>query len=160
MAKGGARPGAGRKPGGKNETTLEKDRTLAMLRQRILTNAQSLFNAAKSAAVGNQYLYKIVTRYVGKGKNRSRVRSAPQLVRDPVEIANYIDQLDRENRGDEIPDEEKDHNTYYFISTKEPNIKAIEDLFNRAFGKPKEELHLSGGLNIGQVLDEIESKKK
>ena len=33
---------------------------------------------------------------------------------------------------------------FYYLATKEPNIKAIEDLYNRTFGKPKESVELTG----------------
>lgn len=155
MTKGGARPGAGRKRGGKNPSTLEKEATLAVLRQRILQNAQSLFNAAKSAAIGNQYLYKIETTIDPKTKKRTRSR--PVIVESQIEIEDYIDRLDRENRGETVDDE--DDTVYYFISTKEPNVNAIKDLFDRAFGKPKEELEISGSMSISDVLNGLEQRK-
>ena len=139
--KGGKRPGAGRKPGKKEPQTLEKERVLAALRNRIMQNADSLFNAAKSTAVGNSFLYRIDTTTEGK----KTVRSKPILVTDPDEISDYIDAM---AHGQEPGDDE----TYYFVTTKEPNVPAIKDLMDRAFGKPSESLELSGSVNL--KLDE------
>src|SRR3990167_5159742 len=136
MKNGGKRPGAGRKKGSKNPATLERERVLAALRQRIMQSADTLFNAAKSAAIGNQFLFKIETHLEGKRK----VRSKPILVDNSIEIQEYIDRLDRENRGDEV---EEDEDTYYFISTKEPNVQAFKELMDRAFGKPAESIDLT-----------------
>src|SRR3990167_9426280 len=146
----------GRPPGSKNPETLQKERVLAEIRQRILQSADTLFNAAKSAAIGNQFLFKIVTETVGKKKFRSK----PILVADPVEIAAYIDQLDKDiNTG--IPSGSEDDDVYYFISTKEPNIQAYRELMDRAFGKSTEKVDItSGGREItGVVINPPKLKK-
>ncbi len=131
----------GRPKGAKSESTIRREQILAALRERIMQSADSLFNAAKSSAIGNQFLFKIVTTYEGKKK----IRSKPILVEDIDEISEYIDRLDRENRGDEIPDEEIDHDVYYFMSTKEPNIQAFKELVDRAFGRNVESVDLTSG---------------
>jgi len=136
MALGGKRAGSGRKKGSKS---LEKEKVMKELRERIMKNANSLFNAAKSSAVGNQYLYKIETKYEGK----RRIRSKPILVTNKQEIEDYIDSL-----GEEIEDRDEDDNVYYFISTKEPNVQAIRDLMDRAFGRATEHIELAGKVNV------------
>ncbi len=132
--RGGARPNAGRPQGKKSKATLEKEAVENALKQRIMQSADSLFNSAKSLAVGNQFLYKIETKMEGK----KQVRSRPVLITDEIEINDYIDRLDRENRGEEV--ENEDDNTYYFISTKEPDITAVRELLDRALGKPMQNI--------------------
>lgn len=131
---GGKQPGAGRPRGTKTAATLEKERVLAALRQRILKSADSLFNAAKSSALGNQFLFKIVTKMEGGRK----VRSKPVVVENPDEISDYIDRLDLFNRGDGSDPSNEDDVVYYFIATKDPNIQAFKELTDRAFGKTTE----------------------
>lgn len=138
MAKGGTRPGAGRPKGKKEAATLEKEAMLKVIRQRIIQNSDALFNAAKSAAIGNQYLYKIETKYDGKRKYKTE----PILVEDEWEIRDYINQLTRDDRGNEPYGDDP---IYYFISTREPNTRAIKDLWDRAFGKVTEKVDVTSG---------------
>lgn len=130
----------GRPKGVKNPVTLEKEAVLKELRLRIMRGADALFNAAKSSAIGNQFLYKIVTVM----QNKKKVRLKPEIVTDPEEIRNYIDQLSSDlNTGEPSGDEDDD--VYYFISTKEPNIQAFKELMDRAFGKSDAKIDLTTG---------------
>lgn len=153
MGRGGKRLGSGRKKGSKDPQTLEREKVMEALRRRIMQSADHLFNAAKSTAIGNQYLWKITTITEGKRK----VRSKPELVTDPQEISSFIDCLDRENRGEQV---KKDEDVYYFISTKEPNVQAVKELFDRAFGKPKETIEHSGPEGKEIPILQILSKKQ
>jgi len=162
MARGGKRPNSGRPRGKKEPQTLEKERIQEVLRQRIMQSAGSLFNAAKSTAIGNQFLYRIETITDSKGK---KTRSKPILVESEFEIMEYIDRLDKENRGESI-DEDENNDVYYFISTKEPSIQAIKELWDRAFGKPTETLEMTGKegkpleIGIRSTLKRIYGKDK
>ena len=76
-------------------------------------------------------MYKIVT--TGEGKNEKR---KTELVTDPDEIRNFIDEHDGCNG--EIDGE------YYFITTEKPDNSALDSLLNRAYGRPKEVVEHSG----------------
>ena len=132
---GGKREGSGRQRGKKNQSTLEKERVLAQVRQRIMKKADKILDAQLSLAQGQQFLYKIITTI---SKNGSRTRSKPKIVTSPEEIADYLDGEfgDGENLNTETE--------YYFITTKEPSNMAIDSMFDRTFDKPKQGLELGG----------------
>jgi len=130
MARGGKRKGAGRKRGKKEPATLEKERVLAEVRNKIMKRADRLVDAQTSLGLGQSFLYRIDTITDGKGKT---TRSKPMLVESPEEISNYLD--------GQYEDED---DRYYYITTKEPNNQAIDSMMNRSFGKPTESVELSG----------------
>lgn len=142
MANGGKRPGAGRKPGSKSQATLEKEKVLGEVRQRIMQNAQRILNSQLSVANGQQFLYKIEKELViGPKGGKSYKSKKPELVTAQWEIEAYLDGL--VENGDAQNDQDPGA-TYYYLTTKEPNNQAIDSMFNRAFGKPTESLELSG----------------
>lgn len=146
----------GRPKGSKSPETLEKERVLAEMRQRIMRSVDPLFNAAKSSAIGNQFLFKIVTETVGK----RTVKSKPILVEDREEIRNYIDQLDSSINSGE-PFDEENSDVYYFISAKEPNVQAFKELMDRAFGKADAKIDFtSGGEKITGIQINAPVKRK
>lgn len=139
---GGKRPGAGRKKGSKSQKTLEKERVLAAVRERILRNADRILDGQMSLAQGQQFLYKIEKELqIGPKGAKKYVSSKPKLVTDEWEIRAYLEGLVED--GD-MNDENDPEATYYFITTKEPNNMAIDSMFNRAFGKPTERVEHSG----------------
>ena len=116
---GGARPGAGRPAGSQNKETKEKRKAEQEMIQRIINNLEGILNSQFSLARGISYLYRIDEG--SDGKKREHV-----LVTDPNEIKDYLDsQLD----DGEQPD------NFYYITTKDPDGKAIDSLIDRAFGK-------------------------
>jgi len=138
---GGKRPGAGRKPGGHNASTLQKLTVLEAFNQRTMQKADELFNLQYSVAKGSTYMYRI-DEYKDK---KGRPRKKHILVTDPDEIKQALDEglVDGEN--------------YYYITTKDPDTIAIDSLLNRAFGKAVQAL--AGTLKfrtISDVLDEID----
>jgi len=72
---GGARPGAGRKPGGENEATKFKHAAIKKFRERVAQNADRLFNAQVSLATGMQVLFVVHTDSKG-------VRRKPEMITD------------------------------------------------------------------------------
>lgn len=120
----------GRKPGSKNPVTLEREEAMKQFKQRVTDATHHLLNAQMGLAVGSQYLFKIKT---FKGQ-----KSDPILVKDQWELEAYL-------RGDFDDEEYKTGNNtvYYFLTTKDPDNRALESLFNRTHGKPKESLELS-----------------
>lgn len=131
---GGKRPGAGRKKGKKNQKTLEKEKILEEVKQRIMRRAQNILDAQMSIAQGQQFLYRIDTTIKDKGV---RTKSKPILVTDPEEISEYLD--GEYGDGENVNTETE----YYFITTKEPNNMAIDSMMNRAFGKPQENVDIT-----------------
>ena len=118
---GGARPGAGRPAGSQNKETKEKRKAEQEMIQRIINNLEGILNSQLNLAHGVSYLYRIDVSGEGKSKKREHV-----LVTDPNEIKDYLDsQLDE---GEQL-------DNYYYITTKDPDGKAIDSLIDRAFGK-------------------------
>lgn len=147
---GGRRDGAGRPEGSKNEETLEKERVLREVKQRIMRKAQRLIDSQFSIAEGQQFLYRIDTTIDEKGK---KTKSKPILVTDPEEISNYLD-------GEYGDGQTMNTDTeYYFITTKEPINQAIDSMLDRTFDKAKQSVssEVSGSLTI-QISEDIAKK--
>ncbi|MEW6126739.1 MAG: hypothetical protein AB1757_06850 [Acidobacteriota bacterium] len=134
--KGGKRKGAGRKKGSLNKTTLEKKAAEDQFINRVIQNVDKLFNAQISIAEGCSYLYRVDQ--IGEG---SKKREEHVLVTDPEEIKAYLDG----NTED----------TYYYITTKTPDNKAIDSLMDRAFGKAVTKIAGTG--DDGEVIVKIVS---
>ena len=128
---GGARPGAGRKKGGKNPATLSREEALRQFRERVQDATSHLQRAQMGLAVGSQYLFKKV-----KGTED------PILVKDVWEIEAYL-------RGDY----EGGKDTYYFMTTKDPDNRALDSLFNRTYGKPQDSIDITSG---GEPITTVE----
>lgn len=133
MALGGRRPGAGRKKGSKSKATLEKEAVLKAYRERVMRSADLLFDAQMTLARGQTYLYKIEKELqVGPKGGKRYVSSKPKLVESQSEIEQYLEGLITE--GD--PDDENDPNaTYYFLTTRDPDNRAIDSMLDRTFGR-------------------------
>lgn len=121
----------GRPPGRLNAATLERKAVEDAVRQRILQRADRLLNSQFGLAQGLMYVYRIDETIDDKGKKiREHV-----LVTDPDEIKAVLD----ENQGGDGMVEDN----YYYITTKDPNNIAIDSLFNRAIGKPTENVDVT-----------------
>jgi len=141
---GGKRKGAGRPKGAKSPRTIDALKVKQEVQDRIRKNANKLVNAQLSLATGIQMLFVIYT-------NSKGIRSKPELITDQETIIRYLDgDLDLNT------DEE-----YYFMTTRVPESRAIEDMLNRALGKPTENIDLtSGGEKIARpiILAEIKPR--
>lgn len=134
---GGRRPNQfGRPVGSVSKKTLEQRKVQAEINQRIMQNADKLFNAALSLAVGQQVLMVVVTE--GEGKNAKRHH---EMVTDPEIIKQYLDW----NEGIGDNNDPSDENHYYYLTTKPPDIRAIDSLMNRGLGKAPDKLEITGG---------------
>lgn len=131
--KGGKQPGSGRPKGTKNQATLEKEKVLAEVRQRIMRRAQSILDSQFSIAQGTQYLYLVKSEKIGN----KLFKQKPELVTDEEIIRAYID--GEFGNGESLNDNEN----YYFITTKEPSNQAIDSMLNRAFGKATDNVDLT-----------------
>lgn len=115
--KGGYMPGGGRPKGSKNKVTIEKEHIREEIHRRVLKGSQKIINSQFNLALGCNFLYRIDTDEDGK-------RTKPVLVKDQFEIEKYLS-------GDYEEDD-----SYYFITTEKPDMKAIQDLWDRVIGKP------------------------
>lgn len=130
--KGGKRPGAGRKKGGKNPATLEREKVLEEIRQQIMQRAAPLVRAAFIPAMGVNFVYRIDETKNEKGRV---VHKEHVLVEDPHEIAMALDQIEE---GSTDPEDK-----YYYVSSKAPDFRAVEMLMARVFGKSKDMLEVT-----------------
>lgn len=123
------RMGGRARNGLKSQKTLLLERAQRETKAIIANKAQELVRAGMVAALGQTFVYRIDEEQDDKGKITSRKHVR---VTDPDEIARALDAMEE---GGTDPD-----GAYYYVTAKEPEYKAIEMLFNRAFGKPKETL--------------------
>lgn len=144
---GGKQPGAGRPRGMKNKATLEKEDFLRQFHEGVQRRTLGLLSAQSFLAHGTLKVFRIDTRTVGKGKDAKRIREKPVIVENDEEI---IAALDYAFAQGESPN---DDDTYYFISTKDPDNQAINSLLDRTFGKPKEQIAIahSGSVTLKEL---------
>jgi len=120
----------GRPKGSKAAKTLEKEKTLEAFKQRVFRASSRLFTSQFQSAIGVTFVYRIDR----LGKNKEIEKHI--LVEDPKEIETALNQIEAgENGGD---------NGYYYISVKEPDVRASSVLLDRAYGKPTESIEHSG----------------
>ena len=117
--------------GALSKSTLEKKEVEKQLTERILKSVDRLFNAQLALAEGTTYLYRIDEVGQGKEKRREHV-----LVTDPEEIKQFLDE--HEGGNGTVDD------TYYYLTTKSPDNKAIDSMFDRVFGKATNKTEISG----------------
>ncbi len=137
---GGKREGSGRPEGSLNKKTLERKVALDAFKDRVVKNANKLFNAQLGLAVGVQYLFRIDEVEKTNAQGKTYKTKEHVLVTDPDEIKEALD--------NELVNGED----YYYITTKTPDNKAIDSMFDRTFGKAKETLELENNNPITQVL--------
>jgi len=124
MPRGGARPGAGRKKGYKEQGTLAKEAAREALRAIVTEHMREMAEAQIAAAKGTKYL-------VYRNKQGGEFRT---VTKDMIE--NGI--LEKDNVTIEVWD-------------KQPSTPAFTDLMNRALDKPaeqKQEVELTGELRV------------
>lgn len=126
----------GKPRGRQNKKTIKKKIVEDEFKNRILTNIYELLTAQMNVAKGTSYLYKIVTRRGIKGGEGRREHI---LVTDPYEIKDFLDELE----GESGVNPNLDNDDYYYISTKQPDNRALDSLINRVFGPPKQEVDLT-----------------
>lgn len=143
MAKGGAREGAGRKPGKANQSTLERMAAKRRLVQRVIKSTDKLFNAQLDKAIGEKHLMVKRTERSSRG---AVIRQWHEIVESPETIIAFLDgQLEG---GDDISDQDN----YYYMTTKPADNLAIANMLDRAYGKPTEKVEL-GGADDGDLSE-------
>jgi hypothetical protein len=121
MPRGGARPGAGRKKGYKEQGTLAKEEARALLRQIVTKNMQPMIEAQIANAQGLKYL-------IARDKTSGKFR---RLAEADMAMAG-----DSEREVIEVWE-------------KDPNVSAFTDLLNRTLDKPTEHVEMDGTLKGG-----------
>lgn len=141
---GGKREGAGRQVGSQNKATKEQRIVEQEFKDRILLNVQELLSSQMNIAKGASYLYRIEETGEGSKKKREHI-----LVTDPEEIKTVLDE------GTGVVEE-----TYYYITTKTPDNRALDSLIDRVFGKSMQKTDITSGgkpLSI-QISQEVATK--
>lgn len=113
--------------------------------RRITKNSMTLLNAQLSLATGCQSLFVKKAILNSKG-NPSGKYEKPVCVRDEATIIDYLDW----NLNNE-------HDEYYYMTMEKPDNRAINDLFDRWFGKVKQEVEAkvehSGNVSIANIYN-------
>lgn len=138
MARAGTNHKGGRPKGSKTAATLEKERVLAGLRQRIMENVDRIFDSQLSIAQGQQFLYKLT-----KGRTKAEIVDDPEVVRQYLE--------GQFGGGESINTKTE----YYFITTKEPNNFAIDSMLDRAFGKSTQRSEVDATIHLPKPLLDV-----
>jgi len=120
----GTKKDGGRRTGSKNAKTIAKEKAYEDHQQAILKELAELRSAHFSVAKGTQIIVARDLIWDDKKKKKIRKGRFVRLTR-PDEIVDVINDYEE---GED----------FYIIFTQDPNPKALEDLVNRVFGKPKE----------------------
>lgn len=115
MPRGGKRPGAGRPKGSKEQHTLDREEARRYLSERVRKEIDPLATAQIESAKGLFVMF-------------AKTEAGPVRVTDPDLMQRCI---------------ESGEGTYY-IAAKDPDQKALKDIFDREFGRPTEHVALIG----------------
>lgn len=135
---------------GKLKTTLLKEEVYKQMQQTLLERTMGLINTQTVIAHGTIKVFKIISKTVGSGKNARTIKEKPELVTDTDEIADVIG-YQYGNGADPSDDE-----TYYFVTTQDPDNGAIKDQINRIFGKPDGKIDVTSGGNPIKTISIIQ----
>jgi len=133
--RGGKRPGAGRPIGALSKQTLERNAVKAALEQRILQKADELHNAQYALAVGSLCIFRVEQ----DGKKKKHI-----LVTDTDEIKEVLDT--NEGTSGKVGE------SYYIVSTQQPDNKAIDSMLDRVFGKAPQTIEINHNETVDKIL--------
>jgi len=119
----------GRKPGTKGKKTLEKEEALLLYQRKMIDMLTPITEAQQYLAKGVTVVLRKKKVYNNKTKQSERTGEFYQ-VRDPNEIEALINS---DGEGED----------FHIISARDPNPKAIKDIFDMVFGKPKEQIEIN-----------------
>lgn len=123
---GGKRPGSGMKKGQKTQKTLEREAQRKVYEQLAFQNLQPIFRKQLLLAMGQTYVYRKEKHGTGAATRIEHV-----LLENPHEIADALDVI---ANGDEQDEDEG----FVYITTKQPESRAIDSLLDRSIGKPSQ----------------------
>jgi hypothetical protein len=112
----------GRPKGRRSASTLEREAVLRAFNQRVMRQADRLFHAQMMAAEGVSFLFR-----------RPKRGGASVRVTDQETLRQFFD--------GELDD---DPSTLFYVVTERPSAEAADRLLNRALGKAKESVEVSG----------------
>ncbi len=143
------RRGAENRKGKKYKPTVDREKQLEEFKDFVARRNKTLLSAQMIIATGSIYVFRIDTEYWNKGtKNEKKFKKRPVVVTNQEEIINALDYYYAQ--GENPNDDE----TYYFVTTKDPDNQAIKDLLDRTFGKAKESVAVehSGVIGLADLL--------
>jgi len=129
LKKKGHKKMGGRKKGAKNKATIEKEEAYEKHQQAILQELTELRSAHFAVAKGTQII--VAKDLVWDDKKKKKIRKG-RFIR-----------LTMSDEIEDVMNNSKEGEDYYMIFTQDPNPKALEDLINRVFGRPKEQYDLN-----------------
>ena len=146
--KGHPRYGGGMQKGQKIKKTLEQEVALKLYKDKIFLEIENFIQAQFIQAKGITAMYQ-------RKKIKDKITGKYEYTGEFIRVTD-------QNQVHKLLNTKTKEEDYYYITTKDPNIKALEDIFNRAFGKPKEAMELSspGGSPIPMPVNLIEIIKK
>ena len=118
----------GKKKGSKNKKTIEREDALKTYHQEMMQRLMPLIRAQQQSAQGVVVVMrpKLVKNSKGKLERTGELKQ----VRNPEEI-------------EELFNSDKVGENFHIVFAKDPNVKAIQDIFDRVFGKAKEQIDLN-----------------
>jgi len=136
----------GREEGSENKLTISKKKAGIEMQKRIIRATRKLLDSQMNLAQGVQYLFKLKKIYIEK-ENKWVIPKGgkPEIVKDREEIADY---LAGEFDG-------KDDCDYYFLTAEKPDNKALDSLFDRAYGKATQNIKADVGLTMTDFLEKL-----
>ena len=138
----------GREPGPQSIARKLELKQRKVMETLIYKKTQPLIRAGMISAMGQNFVYRIDEERDSKGKLLSRKHV---LVQDPFEIGQALDKMEAGGISED--------GKFYYVTTEKPDVRAIEMLLNRAYGKPKESLTIDGEVKFSLKALAEERKK-
>ncbi len=145
--RGGARPGAGRKPGVLEGHTFAAKKARARFMKRVAEQTDKLFDAQLTEALGTSHLFRKVKERNDDGKV---IKTYIEEVTDKRSIEAYLE--GEFAGGDSVNSSDE----FYYITTKSPNNSAIVSMLDRGLGKVADKLEAdvtSDGERVNGISD-------
>jgi hypothetical protein len=131
--KGHKKYGGGIKKGQRHKKTIDIEKAREIYKQEVLSELKPLLISQLQSAKG---LFVVLRRGLVKGKNGKLYRGGQlEQVKDPFEIQQL---LNSDGQGED----------WHIITSKEPNIVALKDILDRAFGRPTETIEHKGDVRL------------
>ncbi len=134
--RGGARPGAGRKPGVMEKATLDRIRALERYKKRVMKHTTQLLDAQMTLALGVTTLWRIPKEEITKTDKEGNEyvvatkKGKPEMVTSSIMVEKYL--------AGEFEDDPKAD--WYFITTDKPDNRALDSMLDRTYGKATQPL--------------------
>ena len=147
LKKKGHKKMGGRKKGSKNKETLKREEALQVYHQSMIEKLMPLVRSQQQAAEG----LVVVLR--------------PSLVRNPktkkLERKGELRQVKDPDEIEELFNSDGIGTDYHIVFAKDPNVKALQDIFDRVFGKAKEQIDVNfKGKELKVIQDGVKSLVK